>query len=194
MKQRCYYPKATSYPRYGGQGITVCDEWLHSFTTFLKDIGPRPSLRHSIDRIDSSKGYSPENCRWATNFEQSDNKARTLKVLFRGKRLPFREIAKITGIDQGTIVYRWKNKVPLDAPLYVGHTPWNIGKSFVDRSRTCEYCSGPFQYKRKSDRFCGTSCSAKWRVKMHPEKMERTRNPITKLFKQGILHKGGETE
>jgi len=73
IKGRCSNKKRSDYKYYGGRGITVCDEWYNSFETFYKDMGPRPSKNHSIDRIDSEKGYSKENCRWATKSEQVIN-------------------------------------------------------------------------------------------------------------------------
>lgn len=58
---------------YIDRGIGVCDEWKNSFESFYKDMGNRPSEKHSIDRIDNDKGYFKENCRWATKSEQNSN-------------------------------------------------------------------------------------------------------------------------
>ena len=73
MKGRCFNPRVPKYEYYGGRGITVCDRWANSFQAFLDDMGERPSHNHSIDRIDSDGDYTPDNCRWATRAEQSQN-------------------------------------------------------------------------------------------------------------------------
>lgn len=75
MIRRCTNADDISYPDYGAKGVTVCDRWITSFEAFFSDMGKRPSSKHSIDRIQRTKGYSPDNCRWATTSEQSRNRS-----------------------------------------------------------------------------------------------------------------------
>ena len=86
MRNRCYRPESRGYDRYGAKGITVCDRWLNSFENFFADMGARPS-RYQLDRIDPAKGYSPENCRWATLIDQANNKKRVIQVTINGETM-----------------------------------------------------------------------------------------------------------
>ena len=89
---RCHNPLSTSFARYGGAGVTVCDEWRGSFSAFLSELGPRPD-GSSLDRIDGTKGYEPGNCRWSTPKEQSGNLKNNRFVIVSGERMTIRAAA-----------------------------------------------------------------------------------------------------
>lgn len=84
MVQRCTNPNNQLWERYGGRGILVCDQWL-KFEGFIADMGKRPKGKYSIERRDNDKGYSPENCYWGTDAEQSRNTSRTRLITWNGK-------------------------------------------------------------------------------------------------------------
>lgn len=82
-KARCTKPTDAAWKNYGGRGITMCDRWMESFEAFIEDMGRKPSLKHSIDRINNDGNYEPGNCRWATDEDQNKNK-RSNHYLLRG--------------------------------------------------------------------------------------------------------------
>lgn len=86
MLKRCYNKRCVEYKKYGAKGITVCDEWKESFEAFYRDMGPRPSSIHSIDRRDGTKGYYKDNCRWATPTEQANNISTNVYYEYDGER------------------------------------------------------------------------------------------------------------
>lgn len=106
MKHRCLNPNAQEYARYGGRGITIDPRWVNSFETFLEDMGMRPTPQHTLERIDNDKGYSKDNCKWATRLEQSRNRSSTLRYMYNGKEVPLREIAEKHGISFGMLLQR----------------------------------------------------------------------------------------
>jgi len=83
MKNRCYNKNNSSYKRYGDRGIKVCNKWKNSFILFWEDMKDTYKNTLSIDRIDNSKGYSKQNCRWATSKEQGGNKRNN--IVFNGE-------------------------------------------------------------------------------------------------------------
>lgn len=84
MKSRCTNAKHHAYDRYGGRGVKICRRWL-TFTNFYKDMGEPLSNEHTLDRINNSKGYSKNNCRWATKVEQNRNSRGNASYTFKGK-------------------------------------------------------------------------------------------------------------
>ena len=99
MKNRCYNTKSESYANYGEQGITICDEWKDDFEAFYRDMGPKPTPEHSIDRRDNDKGYNKENCRWATRIEQASNKKNSVFYTYDGKSRTLTGWCRELGLD-----------------------------------------------------------------------------------------------
>jgi hypothetical protein len=98
IKERCCNVHSEDYLNYGAKGITVCEEWKNSFEKFLEDMGSRPT-GCSIDRIDNSKGYYLENCRWATAKEQAINRSSTHFVTINGVTKSLSDWGKFLGMS-----------------------------------------------------------------------------------------------
>ncbi len=95
IKVRCYDAHHKDFRDYGAKGVTICDEWRDDFQAFYDWAmanGYEENL--SIDRIDNSKGYSPDNCRWADNIQQANNKTTNYYVVYKNERLTLSELAR----------------------------------------------------------------------------------------------------
>jgi hypothetical protein len=101
MWQRCTNPNQARFKDYGAKGITVCERWKN-FAYFLEDMGD-PPLGSSIERIDNSKGYSPENCIWANQKVQMRNTCRTRFIEFNGKKQCITDWAIELGITESSL-------------------------------------------------------------------------------------------
>lgn len=99
MKERCRNPKCKDYPDYGGRGIRVCDAWATDFAAFLADLGPRPTPRHSLDRIDVDGNYEPGNVRWASPITQAGNKRTTRYVDVDGEPMALKAACRHLGVS-----------------------------------------------------------------------------------------------
>lgn len=110
MKSRCLNENVPCYERYGGLGISICDEWLESFLTFREWAlcnGYSDSL--TLDRIDVHGDYCPSNCRWITWSEQAKNKRRSISVTVDGRSVQLHQLADETGISYSTLYWRYKH-------------------------------------------------------------------------------------
>ena len=102
MLDRCRNPNCNRYEYYGGRGIDVSSRWFE-FANFLEDIGFPPSKIHTVERIDNSKGYYLENCKWATKREQANNKRNNVNITFQGVTKTLAQWAETLGINYGTL-------------------------------------------------------------------------------------------
>jgi hypothetical protein len=91
---------------------------------FIADMGPRPSLKHSIDRIDNEGHYEPGNCRWATQKEQNSNTRRNTWIEHNGERKTVAEWARLAGLDAGTLYSR----------IFIGK--WSVEKALTTPANT----------------------------------------------------------
>lgn len=125
--KRCYNERYNSYKNYGARGITVCNEWKNNPSAFKKwalSNGCREDL--TLERIDTSKGYSPENCRWATRKEQANNRRSNRLISFNGETHTLSEWAEKKGINSITIRSRlrlgWSVERALTEPSFGIHS------------------------------------------------------------------------
>ncbi len=121
MIYRCENPNNRAYKYYGQRGIKVCDEW-HDFLTFKKWVdSTKPDGDYTIDRIDNNKGYSPDNCRWATKKEQSNNRRSNREFKYNGETHNLMEWSEILGFNYKRVhnrIYKlgWEFEKAVETP------------------------------------------------------------------------------
>lgn len=123
MKARCLNPNNKNFETYSKRGI--CKEWVESFKAFYRDMGPRPSPKHSIDRINNDGPYAPDNCRWATQPEQVRNRSNNINLTFQGRTQCVAAWAEELGMKNTTLQlritkYGWSVERALTTPVCVG--------------------------------------------------------------------------
>ena len=108
MKARCNNPKSTSYKNYGLRGISVCDEWENNYNKFEQwALNNGYSKELTLDRIDPDGNYCPNNCRWATQKEQQNNRRNTIHITYQNETHTIPEWSIITGISVSTLYDRY---------------------------------------------------------------------------------------
>lgn len=121
VRSRCTNPNVQNYSFYGGRGIRMHPEWVRSFAAFVSYVGPRPSDKHSIDRIDNSGDYAPGNVRWSLHKDQMRNTRRNHYLEFKGERLSCAEWAERLGTNSIALVKRirrgWSVEKTLTTPI-----------------------------------------------------------------------------
>lgn len=130
MKERCNNPNAKNYPNYGGRGTKICDEWNDNYSAFqewAENNGYMEGL--TIDRIDNSQGYNPQNCRWVTIEEQANNKTTNRYITIDGIKKTLAQWAKASGNDYNTIWRRiaksgWDEKKAIFTPTNKPYKPY----------------------------------------------------------------------
>ena len=120
MRNRCALESVKCFDRYGGRGITVCERW-HDFANFLNDMGPRPGPEYSVDRVDNDAGYGPENCKWATRYEQGRNKRNNRLITLDGITKTLSDWCRDLSLSRKTITSRlsrgWDGALALTTPI-----------------------------------------------------------------------------
>lgn len=128
MKTRCYNSNEPTWRRYGARGIKVCRRWLRSFDNFYADMGPRPTVRHSVDRINNDGHYTPRNCRWATPEQQNLNTITAQPLTYNGVTMSTSAWARAIGMGQQCLTRRIRRGMSVHRALT---TPKSPGRRLV---------------------------------------------------------------
>lgn len=137
MLRRCTDPENESYEGYGGRGITICDRWLESFTNFFEDMGPRPTPKHQLDRIDNNGNYCKENCRWTTKLVQANNTRTNKLIEYNGETKTLADWARQYGLTHDALQTRLsKYQWPIEKALTTKARPRLEGITYQGKTQT----------------------------------------------------------
>lgn len=117
MIERCTNPRHPKWPRYGGRGIKVCHEWRHNSKAFIAYMGPRPSPKHSLDRINNDGNYEPGNVQWATRQQQQRNTIQNIFIELAGTRRPLWQWLEYFNLKRSTFERRIERGWPIEKAL-----------------------------------------------------------------------------
>ena len=117
IRNRTSNAKCSCFGRYGGRGIRISPEWFESFEVFIRDMGPRPSSKHSVERRNNDGDYEAGNCFWATGDVQRRNTRRSRFIEYDGQRLNLVDAAQKYGIAVRTLWYRLNAGWPVEKAL-----------------------------------------------------------------------------
>lgn len=121
MLRRCYYRQHPHWLSYGGRGIIVAPEWINDFSAFLAHVGPKPTARHTLDRVDNDSNYEPGNVRWATRSRQSRNQRRNKLYSYKGRSLCLADLIELSGLKgttiQGRLALGWSAERAVHEPV-----------------------------------------------------------------------------
>lgn len=108
IKQRCFNPDHPHYHRYGGRGVTMCDEWANDFAAFRAAVGQQPEKGMTLDREDNNRGYEPGNVRWATRKQQANNRETNVMLTHNNQTMTLKQWAEHLGYTYALVAGRWK--------------------------------------------------------------------------------------
>lgn len=179
MIRRCENPKTNHYDRYGGRGISVCEEW-HNFETFLNwsiSSGWQPK-GYSLDRINNDGNYEPSNCRWATRLQQGSNKSSNVIIEYNGQSKSMIEWSIETGIRWSALNHRINRGWDVERALT---TPMSKDKKVCFGRKISKYdLYGNKIYTYNSDDIVPCDCSKYYIIRCCDGKSKTYRNYIWK--------------
>ncbi len=142
IKNRCYNEKEKSYPDYGGRGITMSSEWKESFEAFYHDMGPRPTAGYTVERRDNDKGYSKENCEWATRKEQANNRRTNIYYELGGESKTLQQWCEELDLKYITVYQRLRHGMSFEEAIqFIEYRAITFDETTLSLSEWCDLLS-----------------------------------------------------